>query len=217
MERISLFIDGANVYAAAKRLGWNFDHRKILEHFSSYGALYNAFYYTAVPAPMDDKQKRFIDALTYMGYTVRTRPLREAIDEDSESYRRASLDIELVTDLLTCADCYDMAVLLTGNGDFERPVEVLRARGKRIMLVSIPEMTSYELRNAADHYIDFKDIRSSVERLGYRLPSEGHVSNSLGGQMESQNSLGNSRQSRDVRHFYPVAILDENSLDGSEL
>lgn len=173
MERIALFIDGANVYAAAKRLGWNFDHRKILEHFAGYGTLYNAFYYTAIPMPMDDKQKRFIDALTYMGYTVRTRPLRETTDENGDTYRRASLDIELVTDLLSTSDRFDVAVLLTGDGDFERPVEVLRARGKRIVVACIPEMTSYELRNAADEYVDFKEIRAHVERPGYRLPSEG--------------------------------------------
>lgn len=173
--RIGLFIDGANVYAAAKRLGWNFDHRRILEHFAAQGRLYNAFYYTAVPAPVDDKQKRFIDALTYMGYTVRTKTLQESTDENGDSFRRASLDIEIVTDLLTTAKQYDLAVLLTGDGDFERPVEVLRNWGKRVVVASIPEMTSYELRNAADEYIDFKDVREAVERPGYRLPSEGGV------------------------------------------
>lgn len=172
MERVALFIDGANVYAAAKRLGWNFDHRKILEHFAKIGKLYNAFYYTAVPYPMDDKQKRFIDALTYMGYTVRTKPLRELQDETGETHRRANLDIEMVTDLLSTVDLYDTAVLLTGDGDFERPVEVLRAKGRRVVVASIPEMTSYELRNAADDYVDLKDIRLDVERPGYRLPSE---------------------------------------------
>ena len=192
-ERIALFIDGANVYAAAKRLGWNFDHRKILEHFAQGGALHNAFSYTAVPAQVDDKQKRFIDALTYMGYTVRTRPLREATDEHGDTYRRASLDIELVTDLLTGADRYDVAVLLTGDGDFERPVEALRARGKRVVVACIPEMTSYELRNAADEYVDFKDIRAEVERPGYRLPSEGGQAGRGGG--------------GETRPFYATAAL----------
>lgn len=172
MQRVALFIDGANVYAAAKRLGWNFDHRKILDHFAGLGKLYNAFYYTAVPYPMDDKQKRFIDALTYMGYTVRTKPLRELTDDAGETHRRANLDIELVTDLLATANLYDTAVLLTGDGDFERPVEVLRYQGKRVIVASIPEMTSYELRNAADEYVDLKDLRLQVERPGYRLPSE---------------------------------------------
>ena len=150
MERIGLFIDGANVYAAAKRLGWNFDHRKILDHFASLGRLYNAYYYTAIPASIDDKQKRFIDALTYMGYTVRTKVLKESTDDHGEMHRHANLDIEIVTDLLLTAPLYDVAVLLTGDGDFERPAEVLRAQGKRVVVASIPEMTSYELRNAAE-------------------------------------------------------------------
>ena len=145
-----------------------------------------------MPVPIDDKQKRFIDALTYMGYTVRTRTLRENTDENGDTSRHASLDIEIVTDLLSTADLYDVAVLLTGDGDFERPVEVLRMRGKRIVVASIPEMTSYELRNAADEYIDLKDIRAAVERPGYRLPSE------------------NSRQERSAepRPFYVSSALD---------
>ncbi|MFC4454311.1 NYN domain-containing protein [Deinococcus sonorensis] len=193
MERIGLFIDGANVYAAAKRLGWNFDHRKILEHFAGLGRLYNAYYYTAVPGTIDDKQKRFIDALTYMGYTVRTRMLKESTDENGEVHRHANLDIEMVTDLLATVDRYDTAVLLTGDGDFERPVEVLRARGKRVIVASIPEMTSYELRNAADEYVDFKDIREHMERPGYRLPSESREG-----------------QGRETRPFYMTALSDSD-------
>ncbi|WP_412029896.1 NYN domain-containing protein [Deinococcus yunweiensis] len=200
MERIALFIDGANVYAAARRLGWNFDHRKILEYFSAGGSLYNAFYYTAVPVPMDDKQKRFTDALTYMGYTVRTRPLRETTDDSGETSRRANLDIEIVTDLLTTTDRYDTAVLLTGDGDFERPVEVLRARGKRVVVASIAEMTSYELRNAADAYVDFKDIREHVERPGYRLPSD-----QRGGDQRSDGPRG-----AEHRPFYVSATLTDS-------
>ncbi|WP_424952410.1 NYN domain-containing protein [Deinococcus sp.] len=197
MERIGLFIDGANVYAAAKRLGWNFDHRKILEHFASMGRLYNAYYYTAIPSSIDDKQKRFIDALTYMGYTVRTKVLKESTDDHGEMHRHANLDVEIVTDLLVASSLYDVAVLLTGDGDFERPAEVLRAQGKRVVVASIPEMTSYELRNAADEYIDFKDIRAAVERPGYRLPSEGR---------ENREQAGGGREL--TRPFYMTAAAD---------
>jgi uncharacterized LabA/DUF88 family protein len=200
MERIGLFIDGANVYAAAKRLGWNFDHRKILDYFAGMGRLYNAYYYTAVPSSIDDKQKRFIDALTYMGYTVRTKVLKESTDDHGEMHRHANLDIEIVTDLLVAMDLYDVAVLLTGDGDFERPAEVLRARGKRVVVASIPEMTSYELRNAADEYIDFKDIRAEVERPGYRLPSEGR---------EGGGNRDAGKAERELtRPFYMTAAAD---------
>ncbi|GHF98841.1 hypothetical protein GCM10017783_08550 [Deinococcus piscis] len=174
-QRIALYVDGASIYSAAKRLGWNFDHRKVLEYFRERGSLHNAFYYTALPAQTDDKQKRFTDALTYMGYTVRTQPLREVTDESGAFYRRTSLDVELVTDLLTGDKHFDTAVLISGDGGFERPLEVLRARGKRTVVVSIPEMTSYELRNAADEYLDLRDLRQNFERPGYRLPSDGRA------------------------------------------
>ncbi|WP_407541367.1 NYN domain-containing protein [Deinococcus radiomollis] len=209
MERIGLFIDGANVYAAAKRLGWNFDHRKILDHFAGMGRLYNAYYYTAVPPNIDDKQKRFIDALTYMGYTVRTKVLKESTDDHGEMHRHANLDIEIVTDLLVASSLYDVAVLLTGDGDFERPTEVLRAQGKRVVVASIPEMTSYELRNAADEYIDFKDIRSQVERPGYRLPSEGREGAKVeGAKAEGAKSEGASSGREVARPFYMTAAAD---------
>lgn len=177
--RIALFVDGASIYSAAKRLGWNFDHQKILEYFRATGAVHNAFYYTALSTQEGDKQKRFTDALIYMGYTVRTQPLREVADEGGVSYRRTSLDIELVTDLLTTLDHYDVAVLVTGDGGYGRPLEALRARGKRSIVVNLPEMTSAELRNAADDYLDLRNLRHEFERPGYRLPSDGRTGSDL--------------------------------------
>ncbi|MGI8746764.1 MAG: NYN domain-containing protein, partial [Deinococcus sp.] len=137
-----------------------------------------------------------------MGYTVRTKTLRESTDEHGETHRHASLAIEIVTDLLSTVNLYDVAVLLTGDGNFERPTEVLRARGKRVVVASIPEMTSYELRNAADEYVDFKDIRAAVERPGYRLPSEGRESS------RSDTSRPDSNRAEPLRPFYMTAAAD---------
>ena len=132
-----------------------------------------------------------------MGYTVRTKVLKESTDDHGEMHRHANLDVEIVTDLLSTSSLYDVAVLLTGDGDFERPTEVLRAQGKRVVVASIPELTSYELRNAADEYIAFKDIRAAVERPGYRLPSEGR---------ESRETAGSGREL--TRPFYMTAAAD---------
>lgn len=168
--RVGLFIDGGNIYAAARRLGWNVDHRKLLDHFARLGALYNAFYYTA--QPVDDKQRRFVGALSYMGYTVRTRPLRETTDEHGRSSRQARTDVEMATDLIVTAELYDLAVLVAAEGEFDRPAEWLRARGKGVLLVGLPEMTAPGLRNAADRFVDLAELRAEVEREGYRLPGE---------------------------------------------
>jgi len=47
-ERIALFIDGANLYAAARSLGFDIDYKRLLELFSGSARLIRAFYYTAL-------------------------------------------------------------------------------------------------------------------------------------------------------------------------
>src|SRR5215468_5953201 len=47
-EKIALFIDGANLYATAKSLGFDIDYKRLLREFQSRGYLLRAFYYTAV-------------------------------------------------------------------------------------------------------------------------------------------------------------------------
>ncbi len=47
-DRIGLFIDGANLYAAARALGFDIDYKNLLEEFSSRGQLIRAYYYTAL-------------------------------------------------------------------------------------------------------------------------------------------------------------------------
>lgn len=168
--RVALFIDGSNIYAAARRLGWNIDHRRTLEHFSRLGSLEAAFYYAAQPG--DDKQRRFVDALSYMGYTVRTRPLRERTDDPARGDRQAYTAVDMTADLLCSEPRYDLAVLVGAEAEFDRVAEVLRARGKGVLLVGLPEMTPAALRNAADRFVELGALRSEVEREGYRLPGE---------------------------------------------
>ncbi|HJN04913.1 MAG TPA: NYN domain-containing protein, partial [Alphaproteobacteria bacterium] len=52
-DRIALFIDGSNLYAAARALGFEIDYKKLLEEFSGRGRLIRALYYTAM---MEDQE-----------------------------------------------------------------------------------------------------------------------------------------------------------------
>ena len=47
-NKIALFIDGANLYATAKTLGFDIDYKRLLKEFQSRGTLLRAFYYTAI-------------------------------------------------------------------------------------------------------------------------------------------------------------------------
>ena len=59
-EKIALFIDGANLYATAKTLGFDIDYKRLLREFQSRGYLLRAFYYTAV---IEDQEYSSIRAL----------------------------------------------------------------------------------------------------------------------------------------------------------
>lgn len=84
---------------------------------------------------------------------------------DGTPTQKANLDIEIVLDIFNTIDLYDMAILVSGDGDFERPLQLLRVRGKRFLVLSTQGFVARELREVAGmHYIDFQDIRESVER-----------------------------------------------------
>jgi uncharacterized LabA/DUF88 family protein len=166
LNRISIFVDGNNMFYAQQKNGWFFDPRRVLEYFTSSAdvSLVNAFWYTGLKDPQD--QRGFRDALISLGYTVRTKILKEYYDDNSGRYsQKANLDIEIVVDMFSTVDQYDRVVLFSGDGDFERAIELLRAKNTHITVVSTEGMIARELRNATDRYIDLNDIRQKIEKI----------------------------------------------------
>jgi len=162
-RRMSIFIDGANMTYAQKKLGWQIDFKKTVDYFSQGKNLINAFYYAR--DPQDEDEKRFYGFLTWTGYTVRTKPVKVWTDPStSDVSSKCNLDIEMVVDMFNTASLYDVAVVFTGDGDFGRAVELLRSKGKRIFACSTQEMISYELANAVDRYVDLTEVRHYIER-----------------------------------------------------
>ena len=166
-NRLSIFVDGNNMFYAQQKNGWFFDPRRVLEHFNRPEVkLINAFWYTGLKDPQD--QRGFRDALISLGYTVRTKILKEYYDDVSGRYsQKANLDIEIVVDMFNTVDQYDQVVLFSGDGDFERAIELLRSKNTHITVVSTEGMIARELRNATDQYVDLNDIRDQIEKAEY--------------------------------------------------
>jgi uncharacterized LabA/DUF88 family protein len=165
MNRLSIFVDGNNMFYAQQKNGWFFDPRKVLEHFTTDPSvtLMNAFWYTGLKDPQD--QRGFRDALISLGYTVRTKVLKEYYDDNSGRIsQKANLDIEIVVDMFNTVDQYDRVILFSGDGDFERAIELLRSKNTHITVVSTEGMIARELRNVTDRYIDLNDIRPYIEK-----------------------------------------------------
>ncbi|CBN56138.1 conserved hypothetical protein [Kamptonema sp. PCC 6506] len=157
------------MFYAQQKNGWFFDPRRVLEYFKNAQQnvmLINAFWYTGLKDPQD--QRGFRDALISLGYTVRTKILKEYYDDASGRYsQKANLDIEIVVDMFNTVDQYDQVVLFSGDGDFERAIELLRSKNTHITVVSTEGMIARELRNATDRYIDLNEIREHIEKIDY--------------------------------------------------
>jgi uncharacterized LabA/DUF88 family protein len=165
-NRLSIFVDGNNMFYAQQKNGWFFDPRRVLEYFTKEPQLMliNAFWYTGLKDSQD--QRGFRDALISLGYTVRTKILKEYYDDTSGRYsQKANLDIEIVVDMFNTVDQYNRVVLFSGDGDFERAIELLRSKNTHITVISTEGMIARELRNVTDRYIDLNDIRDRIEKI----------------------------------------------------
>ena len=172
-EKIALFIDGANLYATSKSLGFDIDYKRLLQEFSSKGYLLRAYYYTALAEDQEYSSIRpLIDWLDYNGYTVVTKPTKEFVDATGRRKIKGNMDIELAVDVMELADSVDHFVLFSGDGDFRSLVEAVQRQGVRVSVVSTvatqPPMVADELRRQADEFIDLAQL---APRIG-RDPSE---------------------------------------------
>ncbi len=169
VERIALFIDGANLYATAKALAFDIDYKRLLKEFEGRGRLVRAFYYTALIEDQEYSSIRpLIDWLDYNGYRVVTKPTKEFVDSTGRRKVKGNMDIELAIDALELAAHIDHAVIFSGDGDFRSLVEALQRRGVRVSVVSTitsqPPMVADELRRQCDEFIDIAHLVSRVGR-----------------------------------------------------
>ena len=106
-QRIALFIDGANLYATTKTLGFDIDYKRLLKEFQGRGTLVRAFYYTALVEDQEYSSIRpLIDWLDYNGYRVVTKPTKEFVDSAGRRKVKGNMDIELAIDALELVALY---------------------------------------------------------------------------------------------------------------
>lgn len=168
-ERLALFIDGANLYSAAKALGFDIDYKLLRQEFLRRGKLLRVFYYTALLENDDYSPIRpLVDWLNYNGYTMVTKAAKEYIDSQGRRKVKGNMDIELAVNALELAPRVDHIVLFTGDGDFRPLVESLQRQGVRVSVVSTirsqPPMISDDLRRQADNFIELDELKDVIGR-----------------------------------------------------
>src|SRR5881398_2537284 len=168
-NKIALFIDGANLYATAKTLGFDIDYKRLLQEFQSRGTLLRAFYYTAIIEDQEHSSIRpLVDWLDYNGYTVVTKAAKEFFDATGRPKVKGNMDIELAVDAMELAEHIHEMVLFSGDGDFRPLVEAVQRRGVRVTVISTissqPPMIADELRRQADVFTDLVELQSKLGR-----------------------------------------------------
>ncbi|MBA4000054.1 NYN domain-containing protein [Brevundimonas sp.] len=162
-DRIALFIDGANLYSAARSLNADMDFKKLIDFFRSNGVLVRAYYYTAIVEGEEYSPIRpLVDWLDYNGFTMVTKPVKRYTDASGHTRTKGNMDVEIAVDMLSMAPNIDHAVLFSGDGDFRRLVEAVQDKGVRVSVVSTlksqPPQAADELRRAADQFVDLSDL-----------------------------------------------------------
>ncbi len=178
-EKIALFIDGANLYATSKALGFDIDYKQLLVYFQEQGYLLRAYYYTALIEDQEYSSIRpLIDWLDYNGYRVVTKPAKEFTDSTGRRKIKGNMDIELAIDAMELSDTVDHMVLFSGDGDFRKLVEALQRRGRKITVISTvssqPPMIADDLRRQADHFVDLQSLKSEIGRDPSERPQRVH-------------------------------------------
>lgn len=162
-ERLALFIDGANLYSAAKALSADIDFKKLIDEFRKKGVLVRAYYYTAIVEGDDYSPiKPLVDWLDYNGFTMVTKAAKRFTDHEGRSRTKGNMDVEIAVDMMELAERIDHAVLFSGDGDFAPLVKAMQRKGVRVSVISTlksqPPQAADDLRRAADTFIDLTDL-----------------------------------------------------------
>ncbi|MDO5657750.1 MAG: NYN domain-containing protein [Paracoccus sp. (in: a-proteobacteria)] len=168
-DRLALFIDGSNLYAASKSLGFDIDYKLLRQEFERRGKLLRAYYYTALLENEEYSPIRpLVDWLQYNGFALVTKPAKEYTDSMGRRKIKGNMDIELAVDAMELAPHMDHAVLFSGDGDFRPLVAALQRQGVRVSVVSTtrsqPPMISDDLRRQADNFIELEALRDVIGR-----------------------------------------------------
>ena len=169
LERLGLFIDGANLHGTVRALGFELDFKRLLTMLREQGRLVRANYYTTLIEDAEEycSIRPLIDWLDYNGYTTVTKPVRPSPDLDGRR-ARGKIDVELAVDAMRLQRGLDHILIVSGNGDFISLVSALQELGKRVSVISTlatnPPMIADELRRQADHFIDLVDLKEQIFR-----------------------------------------------------
>jgi len=157
--RVAVFIDGNNLFHAARFHNIDIDYNKLLRVLLGDGRLLRAFFYTGVDAGAE-RQQGFLLWMRRNGFRVVQKELKTFYD----GTRKANLDVEIAVDMLSLAGRYDTAVLVSGDEDFVYAVNAVAYKGCRVEVAGFRSNTAPKLIDVADYFIDLGEIHEQIRK-----------------------------------------------------
>jgi len=157
--RVAVFIDGNNLFHAARFHTIDIDYNKLLRVLLGDGRLLRAFFYTGVDAGAE-RQQGFLLWMRRNGFRVVQKELKTFYD----GTRKANLDVEIAVDMLSLAGQYDTAVLVSGDEDFVYAINAVAYKGCRVEVAGFRSNTAPRLIDVADFFIDLGDIAELIRK-----------------------------------------------------
>lgn len=156
------FIDGQNLTAGVRALGWKLNQKKFREYLRDEFDVTKAYLFVGY---MEEHQSMY-NALQEAGFILFFKPLVRYEDGTI----KGNVDADLVLQAMVDINKYDKAVIVSGDGDFAGLIRHL-ATLKKLRQVIIPNRDKYSsLFKRLDeydekHFTYMNDLRS---KLAYR-------------------------------------------------
>lgn len=168
-QRVGIFIDGANLHASVRAVGFDIDFKRLLRLFREKSRLVRATYFAAIEDEGDHQRVRpLVDWLAYNGFAIVTKRLRIYTDDAGGRRVRGDIGVELTVVAMGLARHLDHIVIFSGDGDLRYLAAALQQMGKCVSVVSTlgthPVMVADELRRQADHFVDLAELKPLIER-----------------------------------------------------
>lgn len=209
--RVAVFIDGNNLFHAARFHTIDIDYNKLLRVLLGDGRLLRAFFYTGVDVGAE-RQQGFLLWMRRNGFRVVQKELKTFYD----GTRKANLDVEIAVDMLSLAGRYDTAVLVSGDEDFVYAVNAVAYKGCRVEIAGFRSNTAPRLIDVADFFIDLGEIAELIRKDGSQADDYDVMSFDPASTESIPDPVRNGRRDNSVRAPRPdiaIPVIDDEEID----
>ena len=149
MDRVAVFVDVQNVFYTVKQShGCHFDYKAFWDQVTTGKEVVQAYAYAI--DRRDPKQIQFQQILESIGFEVKLKPFIQRSDGSA----KGDWDVGITLDMIELATDIDVAVLASGDGDFDLVVRKLRdAHGVEVEVYGERKLTAATLIQAATRFV----------------------------------------------------------------